>query len=34
MDELMIDGPDPDTLNREAGFGAASDFHYQHSDPD
>jgi len=34
MDELMIDGPDPDTLNREAGFGAASDFHYRHSDPD
>jgi|TARA_B110000037_G_scaffold223057_1_gene301627 AraC-like DNA-binding protein len=34
MDELMIDGPDPNTLNREAGFGAASDFHYQHTDPD
>ena len=34
MNELLIDGPDPDTLNREAGFGAASDFHYQHSDPD
>ena len=34
MDELMAGGPDPATLNREAGFGVASDFTYRHADPD
>lgn len=34
MDELMADGPDAATLNREAGFGAATDFTYRHADPD
>lgn len=34
MDSFMQEGPDPDVLNREAGFGAASDFHYVHRDAD
>ena len=34
MDELMVAAPDPDVLNREAGFGVNSDFHYNHRDPD
>jgi AraC-like DNA-binding protein len=34
MDGLMVAAPDPDVLNREAGFGVNSDFHYDHGDPD
>ncbi len=34
MDSLMEAAPDPDVLNREAGFGVASDFRYDHRDPD
>ena len=34
MDALIADGPDPDLLNREAGFGWKSDFRYRHGDPD
>lgn len=34
MDNLMEAAPDPDVLNREAGFGVASDFRYDHRDPD
>lgn len=34
MDELLADGPDAAILNREAGFGVASDFTYRHADPD
>lgn len=34
MDHVMEGSLDPDILNREAGFGAASDFRYRHGDPD
>ncbi len=34
MDSLMEAAPDPDVLNREAGFGVNSDFRYDHRDPD
>ena len=34
MDRVMEGSLDPDTLNREAGFGVHSDFRYQHADPD
>jgi len=34
MDEVMEGSPDPDVLNREAGFGVDSSFRYEHSDPD
>ena len=34
MDCLMEAAPDPDVLNREAGFGVNSDFRYDHRDPD
>lgn len=34
MERIMEGSLDPDTLNREAGFGVASDFQYQHADPD
>jgi AraC-like DNA-binding protein len=34
MDGLMEAAPDPDVLNREAGFGVNSDFRYDHGDPD
>jgi len=34
MDALMEDGPDPEVLNRESGFGVGSDFRYEHRDPD
>lgn len=34
MDALVEDGLDPDLLNREAGFGVGSDFHFEHGDPD
>jgi AraC-like DNA-binding protein len=34
MDNLMEAAPDPDVLNREAGFGVNSDFRYDHRDPD
>lgn len=34
MDGLLEAAPDPDVLNREAGFGVASDFRYDHGDPD
>jgi AraC-like DNA-binding protein len=34
MDALMVDSLDPDLLNREAGYGVESDFHYEHGDPD
>jgi AraC-like DNA-binding protein len=34
MDSLMEAAPDADVLNREAGFGAKSDFRYDHRDPD
>jgi AraC-like DNA-binding protein len=34
MDGLMEAAPDPDVLNREAGFGFNSDFRYDHGDPD
>ena len=30
----MVAAPDPGVLNREAGFGVNSDFHYDHRDPD
>ena len=33
MDALMIGAPDPDVLNKEAGFGAGSSFSYAHEDP-
>lgn len=34
MDSLMRGSLDPDLLNREAGFGAASEFSYEHADRD
>jgi len=34
MDSLMQGSMDSDLLNREAGFGPASDFRFEHSDPD
>jgi len=34
MDSLVEDGLDPDVLNREAGFGVGSKFHFEHGDPD
>ncbi len=34
MDAAMEGGPDNELLSREAGFGFASDFHYEHQDPD
>ena len=34
MDSLMQGAMDADVLNREAGFGPASDFHFEHHDPD
>lgn len=34
METLMIGAPDADLLNREAGFGVASDFSFEHGDPD
>jgi AraC-like DNA-binding protein len=34
MDDLLAGGPDPDLLNREAGYGVATDFRYQHNDPE
>lgn len=34
MDSLVVGGLDPDLLNREAGFGVASDFSFEHGDPD
>ena len=34
MDSLMQGAMDSDVLNREAGFGPASDFHFEHHDPD
>jgi len=34
MDWLMLGSLDSDLLNREAGFGPASDFRFEHSDPD
>jgi AraC-like DNA-binding protein len=34
MDSLMQGALDPDLLNREAGFGAASTFSFEHGDPD
>lgn len=34
MASLMDGAPDPDVLNREAGFGAASGFTYEHADAD
>ncbi|MBK1878745.1 AraC family transcriptional regulator [Pelagicoccus mobilis] len=34
MESLVADGPDPDLLNKEAGFGLDSDFRYEHKDPD
>jgi methylphosphotriester-DNA--protein-cysteine methyltransferase len=34
MDSLMLGSLDPETLNREAGFGPASNFCFEHRDPD
>jgi methylphosphotriester-DNA--protein-cysteine methyltransferase len=34
IDILVEDGPDPDVLNREAGFGLSSGFRFAHRDPD
>jgi AraC-like DNA-binding protein len=34
MDELMHGSIDSDVLNREAGYGVASDFRFEHGDPD
>jgi len=34
MESLMQEALDPDVLNREAGFGVASDFSFAHGDPD
>ena len=34
MDALMEGSLDADILNREAGFGLSSDFHFEHGDPD
>jgi AraC-like DNA-binding protein len=32
MDALMVGAPDPDLLNREAGFGLSGDFRFEHRD--
>lgn len=34
MRDLLAGAPDPDLVNREAGFGVDSDFRYRHNDPD
>lgn len=34
LDSLREEGPDADVLNREAGYGYETDFHYWHDDPD
>jgi len=34
MESMMEGAPDPDLLNREAGFGVESDYRYEHCDPD
>jgi methylphosphotriester-DNA--protein-cysteine methyltransferase len=34
LDSLMQGALDPDVLNREAGFGPASDFHFEHNSKD
>jgi methylphosphotriester-DNA--protein-cysteine methyltransferase len=34
IDILIADGPDPDVLNREAGFGLSRGFRFAHRDPD
>ncbi len=34
MDTMMVDGLDPDILNREAGFGVGENFSFEHGDPD
>lgn len=34
MERMMRGSLDPDILNRESGYGAGSDFHYEHGDPD
>ena len=34
MDHALRDGLDPDTLNREVGYGLSPGFQYQHHDPD
>jgi len=34
MNEMMEEGPDPDLINREAGFGLSEDFSFSHEDPD
>src|SRR6478752_6327551 len=34
MEALVVGGLDPEVLNREAGFGVASDFSFEHGDPD
>jgi AraC-like DNA-binding protein len=34
LDSLLDGSLDADLLNREAGFGDASDFHFEHNDPD
>lgn len=34
MDALIVEGMDPDVLNREAGFGWRSSFRFKHNDPD
>jgi methylphosphotriester-DNA--protein-cysteine methyltransferase len=34
MDSMMAEAPDAGLLNREAGFGATSDFSFHHGDPD
>lgn len=34
MDAMMAGAPDPDLLNREAGYGVDSNFRYEHDDPD
>jgi AraC-like DNA-binding protein len=34
MDAMMVGAPDPDLLNREAGYGPNSDFRFEHRDPD
>lgn len=33
LDALIVDGLDPDLLNREAGFGLSPNFRYSHEDP-
>ena len=34
MGDLLAGAPEPDLVNREAGFGVDSDFRYAHNDPD